>query len=154
MKMNQIAFYCATDEQADLVKRKFGLQDAVWSHDTVTAEVRVWRDRDMVPWVGKNVAALQFNEDMGIQLELIRYTEGLHWCMYHPAYDINGVETYIAHVGIHIGEHDWPPHLNDVKLVQQAMTRHHAAFNDRTYEYRIYEFAPGSYVKYIKRIPA
>ena len=37
MKMDQIAYYCATHEQADRVKRQFGLHNATWAKDTVTA---------------------------------------------------------------------------------------------------------------------
>jgi len=153
MKMDEIAYYCATHEQAERVKRQFGLHNATWAKDTVTANVSVARDGGLVPWEGINVAELQFNEDFGIQLEIIRYTLGLHWCMFHPAYDIHGIDTFVAHVGIHVGDDDFPAHLDDQQLVQRALTQHHTAFNDRTYEYRIYKLTPGAYVKYIKRIP-
>lgn len=150
MKLDQIAYYCATDEQAERVKRQFGLQNAAWAKDTVTAEVSVARESGLPRWQGTNVAELQFNESLGIQLEIIRYIEGLHWCMYHPFFDM---DTYIAHVGIHVGDDGFPTHLDDQQLAQRAVTKHHTAFNDRTYEYRIYKLTPGVYVKYIQRIP-
>ena len=110
----------------------------------------MWRER-MEPWTGVNVAELQFNESWGMQLEIIRYVDGLHWCMFNPAFDVEDV--FIAHAGVHIGNGEWPAHLADEKLVQQAFTKHHTAFTDRTYQYRIYEMAPGTYIKYIQRIP-
>ena len=80
MKLDQLAFYCVGNDAALHVKKTLGLQDAQWSHDTVTSEVTVWRER-MEPWQGVNVAELQFNESWGMQLEIIRYVDGLHWCM-------------------------------------------------------------------------
>ena len=48
MKMDQIAYYCATHEQAERVKRQFGLHNATWAKDTVTANVSVAREGGLV----------------------------------------------------------------------------------------------------------
>ena len=149
MHMNQIAFYCATDEAERQVKDSFGLHDKDWIKDTVYSDVLVWGMK------GKNVAELQFNYDMGCEFEIIRYVEGPHW-MQH----IVTPKPFLAHIGIHLPDHltTWPAVDPSWQLAQQAETYKHTAPHlntgyaaGRLYSYRIYEVSQHSFVKFIRR---
>ena len=145
--MNQIAFYCSTMSAEREVKAQFGLSTANWVRDTVYAHCVV-RGRKC-----DNIAELQFNYDLGCELEIIRYIEGLHWMS-----EIVVSRPFLAHVGIHLPDGaDWPV-TPDWSLVQEAETYRHTAEHlntgyaaGRLYSYRIYEVSEHTFVKYIKR---
>lgn len=144
MVMNQIAFYCSTAGAEQQVKAIFGLQHAEWVRDTVYADVVVRGRR------GRNIAELQFNYDLGCELEIIRYVDGPHW-MTH----IMSSAPFLAHIGIHLEDGtDWPK-IADWQLVQEADTYKHTAPHliaaKKQYSYRIYEVNSHTFVKYIKR---
>jgi hypothetical protein len=163
MKMDQIAFYAANDELADQIKYQFGLVGREWIKDTVTANSSLGGTAPQV-----NIAELQFNYDLGIELEIIRYISGKHWHNENPL-DINAKLVmgkwisvpFISHVGIHLEDDEKFPEIKTWKLVQETMTIKHTSEYltkegspgfGRTYHYRIYEMSPGSYIKYIKRL--
>lgn len=154
MKIDQIAFYCKTDNEERQVKEHFGLSDAEWIKDNVVSSSIIG---------GKeyaNTASLQFNYDLGIELEILRYTCGLNWHINNPGKGVT--HPFISHVGIHLG--DGEPFPDEAgrfifKLVQETFTQSHTAEYlttgpgaGRLYHYKIYEMAPGHYVKYIRRI--
>jgi len=151
LRLDQIAYYCSTPEAERRVKEMYGLENAVWVKDAVTARGTV-RGKQTT-----NVALLQFNMDLGIQLEMIRYKAGLHWLNHlvakkHP-------EPFIAHIGVHLAEGAGWPDFPERRLVQEVKTISHTAEHltigemaGRRYHYRIYELAEGSYVKFIKRL--
>lgn len=155
MKIDQIAFYCSTDEQADQIKAQFGLTDAQWIKDTVTSISKVWDVQEQ-----SNVAELQFNYDLGIELEILRYIRGPHWA--DPAqllYSSGFKVPFISHVGIHLEDGEEFPAMEHCKLVQETWTIKHTAkyltegpAAGRKYHYRIFELSHGSYIKYIRRI--
>jgi hypothetical protein len=156
MKIDQIAFYCSTDEQANQIKDQFSLRGADWVKDTVTAMSKVW-DFPEQP----NKAELQFNYDLGIELEILRYISGKHW--HDPATLLNPKQQFsvpfISHVGIHLEDGEDFPQMAHCKLVQETWTLSHTApylttgpAAGRRYHYRIFELSPGSYIKYIRRI--
>jgi hypothetical protein len=147
LHMNQIAFYCASPAGEREVKAQLGLSTAEWIKDTVYAHCTVHGKKC------DNVAELQFNYDLGTELELIRYIEGPHWLT-------NSISNYpfLAHIGIHIADDKSWPMIQDWPLVQTAETYRHTADHlthgyaaGRLYSYRIYQMAPGTYIKYIKR---
>lgn len=155
MKLDQIAFYAATPTHADEIKAQFGLTNAKWVLDTVTARsIVAGNDAE-----AENVAELQFNYDRGIELEIIRYISGPHWHVRrNPNFDKS--RPFLSHAGIHLenGE-DFPSTV--WSLVQETFTLSHTAEYltkpgspgfGRKYHYRIFEVSPGSYIKYIKRI--
>jgi hypothetical protein len=128
----------------------YGLDAASWLKDAVTARGIVYGKTTT------NVALLQFNLDLGIQLELIRYKSGLFWYQHM----VNAVQApFIVHVGCHLADDEaWP--LRHAKVVQEVETISHTAphlthggeFAGRRYYYKIFQLNPHSFVKYIKRI--
>lgn len=157
MKIDQIALYCSTDKQADQIKAQFGLTNAQWIQDTVTA-------RSIVDGVeGVNVAELQFNYDSGIELEILRYIDGPHWHLKNQAFGHLPADAeapaFISHVGIHLDDGEEFPAMEHCKLVQETFTLSHTSeylttgpAKGRLYHYRIFELSEGSYIKYIRRI--
>jgi hypothetical protein len=151
MKIDQIAFYCSTDEQANQIKDQFGLRGAQWVQDTVTAMSKVPNFEEQ-----PNKAELQFNYDLGIELEILRYISGPSWHLSNP---IRHSPPFISHVGIHLEDGEDFPAMAHCKLVQETWTLSHTApylttgpAAGRRYHYRIFELSPGSYIKYIRRI--
>ena len=147
MRMDQIAFYCTSKSAEREVKEQFGLTTAEWIKDTVYAHCIV-RGRKC-----DNVAELQFNYDLGVEFEIIRYIEGDHWL----ASLINS-KPFIGHIGVHLDDNEPWPVINDWRLVQVAETYKHTAEHlthgyaaGRLYSYRIYEMSEHSYIKFIKR---
>jgi len=150
MKMDQVAYYCSNDEAERQIKNLFGLLEAAWVCDTVTATSYVRGEGPAV-----NVANLQFNYDLGVELELIRYTKGPNW--HDP---IMRHRPFISHIGIHLDDGEDFPTISS-KLVQETFTISHTshyltkgAAAGRKYHYKIFEIAPGNFIKYIRRIHA
>lgn len=162
MKMDQLAFYADTDVQANRIKDQLGLIDAEWIKDTVTAKSEVW------PFsTEENVAELQFNYSLGIELEILRYVKGCSWHHQNPlavkgGFDRKGANLpFISHVGIHLEDNEDFPEMRYCPLVQETFTISHTSEYltkegspgfGRKYHYRIFELSPGSYIKYIRRI--
>lgn len=157
MKMDQIAFLCSTDKQALFVKKLFGLENAEWIKDTVTSRSKVW-DLPEQP----NTAELQFNYSLGVELEILRYIHGPNW--HDPAELASNFKApFISHVGIHLDDGEEFPAMDGCRLVQETWTVSHTSEYltklgspgfGRKYHYKIFQLSLGSYIKYIKRIPA
>lgn len=164
MKIDQIAFYCSTTQAEKDVKEFFGLEDAEWIHDRVTAHSSFGESiqhfnselAGIPPSV--NIAELQFNYDLGIELEILKYTSGPSWHWTNP---LNKGIPFISHVGIHIDNVNEFPSDSKFPIVQETFTTSHTSEYltkegspgyRRKYHYRIYEMSPGSYIKYILRI--
>lgn len=165
MKIDQIAFYAASDEEAARIKSQFKLTNAEWIKDTVTARSHIID----IGWVEEQVAELQFNYTLGIELEILRYIKGPSWHHSNPllvpefskGHKIWNVPSFISHVGIHLEDGESFPKMADCKLVQETLTKSHTSDYltqpdspgyKRTYHYKIFELSPGSYIKYIKRL--
>jgi len=159
MKIDQIAYYCQTDEQRKSVMKSFGLpEDAKWVEDMVTA-------RNIFPDGTESISVghLRFNYDKGIELELLEYVLGKHWRTDDPQ-PWREFLPMLSHIGIHLDDWDPMPEPNDsMKLVQETFTISHTSDYltnpsskgfGRKYQYRIFQLADGSYIKYIRRISA
>lgn len=151
MKIDQCAFYAHTNEDADRIKEQFGLLGAQWIRDTVTARSKVIGNGER-----ENVAELQFNYDLGVELEILRYVDGPSWHLTNP---LSKNSSFISHIGIHLEDGEPFPEMRHCIMVQETFTLSHTAAYlttgpaaGRKYHYRIFELSPGSYVKYIKRI--
>ena len=153
MKIDQIAYYCATSHEADEVKSDLHIKNDAWIKDTVTAKSRVYKNNKVINCV--NIAELQFNYQLGIELEIIRYISGEHW---HPE---PLFRKFISHIGVHLDDDEPFPVLRFSRIVQETQTISHTSqyLTDpkspgykRLYHYRIHEMAPGNYIKYIRRI--
>lgn len=149
MKCDQIAVYCQHTRQAEELKALFGLQNAQWIKDTVTANSCI---RGSAPRINK--AELQFNYDLGVELEIIRYVDGPNWHMDRPK-----STAFISHVGFHLADGEDFPKMKGCTLVQETFTLEHTAEYlttgagaGRKYHYQIWEIGRQTYVKYIKRI--
>jgi hypothetical protein len=161
MKCDQVAFYAVSNEEAEKIKVQLGLDKAEWIKDTVTARSIVRGEE------GHNIAELQFNYSLGIELEILRYISGPHWHKKNP-FNVavaTGMKflypPFISHVGIHLDDGEDFPAMEHCKLVQETFTINHTSEYltkegspgfGRKYHYRIHELSRGSYIKYIKRI--
>ena len=155
MKIDQIAFYCPTEAAGLKVKRFFNLESATWIQDKVTAR-STFGNQAIPP--SENIAELQFNYDLGIELEILCYISGPSWHWTNP---LNREPQFISHVGIHLDDEEDFPDDCGFPLVQETFTQSHTSEYltkpespgyMRRYHYKIYEMSPGSYIKYIRRI--
>lgn len=154
MKIDQIAYYAANRAQADNIKHWLGLADpALWIKDRVTADSTVWGKGPF-----ENVAELQFNYSLGIELEIIRYVEGTHW---HGTGANNIERPIISHVGVHLDDGEDFPAMEGCELAQETFTKSHTAeyltlpgspAAGRLYHYRIFAMGPNNFIKFIRRI--
>jgi hypothetical protein len=154
MKLDQLCFYATHDWQAEEIKIMLGLQNAPWVQDIVTMRSRFPPADE---WE-MSIAELNFCEALGPQVEIMRFTQGLHWNM-----DRDADNYFIGHIGLHIADgEDWPA-MTGGELMQETRTIAHTApaFNDpnskqfgRRYHYRIYNMprSDNIYIKLIKRI--
>lgn len=164
MKIDQVAFYSKDEEQTEKIKEALGLKDKQWVIDQVTAK-SLFPDGQ---WC-INKGLLRFNYDLGIELEILTYTEGRHWAIdcksdFATGFKQNGnplwsLNTFISHVGIHLEDGEEFPPMVGWPLVQETFTMSHTSEYlttgggaGRLYHYRIHEMAPGTYIKYIRRI--
>lgn len=165
MKIDQIAFFASTPEQADQIKGQFGLTDKEWIRDLVTA-------RSIVRGVESiNKAELLFNYTLGIELEILCYLPDENgrrhdWHQNNPlagsaANRFYVKSPFISHVGIHLEDGEPFPKMVHCRLVQETFTVSHTSEYltkpgspgfGRQYHYQIFEMSPGTYIKYIRRI--
>jgi hypothetical protein len=154
MKIDQLAFYAADEIAIDQIKIDLNLRNAEWVKDIATGNSRVALNGEFKQ--GVNVAELQFNYDLGIEVEIIRYLSGPHW---HE----NSLpqRKFLSHIGVHLDDGEPFPIMRHSRVVQDTQTTKHTSHYlthpdspgyMRTYHYRIYEMGPGLYIKYIKRI--
>jgi hypothetical protein len=138
------------ERAADELKSDLGLDKAKWLLDRVTAKSKVRKGTHLE--TGINVAELQFNYDLGIELEIIRYIDGPHW---HPPMQPQ-LRRFQSHVGIHLDDGEPFPLMDNSPIVQETFTTEHTSEYlvklDRKYHYRIHEVSRGTYIKFIRRI--
>jgi len=169
MKIDQIAFYARTKDQEERIKVLLGLDTEPWVEDVVTAK-SLFPDGQ---WC-INKGRLQFNYSLGIELEILTYIEGRHWHLASGDHYAMGAPVsynqagnplwgigreFISHVGIHLDDGADFPAMDGCTLVQETFTQSHTSEYlttgggaGRKYHYRIFELAPGTYIKYIRRI--
>jgi hypothetical protein len=144
-KLDQIAFFVNNDEDELAIKRRFGLEHADWTEDHVLAHGMV-RGKP-----AENQAKLLFNYDLGIELEILRYTAGPSYCDWF-------IESgSMCHIGFHYSGKGEVPSF-DAPIIQQVETVSHTndflVTSGRRYRYTIYDtFSEhGVYMKVIERI--
>lgn len=150
MKIDQIAYYCQTTKAADFVKRMLGIDKEPWVLDTVTARSSVY-GKEFVT----NVAELQFNYSLGIEVEILRYVQGPNW---HDVTQFSA-EPFISHVGAHLADGEDFPTFSGCVLAQETFTEKHTgeylttgAGAGRLFHYKVFQLRRGNYFKVIKRI--
>ena len=157
MKMDQVAYYCRTLVAENAVKKFLGLEKAEWLCDCVKATSTFPTDGASLGSV-PSTAMLQFNYDLGIELEILRYLTGPSW---HGRNPLARCDPFQSHIGVHLDDGEAFPDESQFLLVQETFTLGHTAKYlidpkspgyGRKYHYRIYEVSPGSYIKYIRRI--
>lgn len=156
LKLDQVAFLARTDVDELMIKRMLRLEKADWVQDVVKAEGYVRGNGENA----SNIAKLQFNYDLGIEVEILRYTEGANY----P--DIGHVKSgHIAHIGFHVekGKELPSPLVNftfALPIIQQVITKEHTnqflIDSGRRYRYTIYDSKDifGVYLKVIERLEA
>lgn len=158
-KCDQIAFYAHNEQQADAIKMMFGLLSAEWKQDEVAGQVTVARSAGGELINGLSRGLLQFNYDLGIELEILTYTSGPNWHDVNTP-DFAGGLPFLSHIGFHLP--DEGEMLNelgsDAPCVQEMFTLSHTnpylIEKERRYQYRIFDTRPvnGVYTKLIRRI--
>lgn len=157
-KLDQLAFYITSPEQARMVQAIFGLPETGWQEDIVTTRSVVYGKET------ENTARLLFNYSLGIEFELLQYLEGGHW---HDTLANKGHMDedkwfaqgwWMSHFGFHLNDEPMPN--LPFPLVQESWTTSHTnpllVEQRRFYHYRIYDIRPWSgksmYLKFIKRV--
>ena len=148
--LDQIAFYAPDVYAQEAIKVMLGLDQAEWTEDIVTGEVKVFNEPSAV-----SKAKLLFNYDHGIELEILTYLDGPHWHMPSPARP-NPMprNSFMSHIGFHVNDEPLP----DLRwpIAQSMITTHHTnpAIAGRAYQYVIYDTKKllGIDLKYIKRL--
>ncbi len=154
MKMDQIAYYCHDKSGAFRIKKFLGLENAEWIHDRVEAMSTFPYPNEPV----SSIAHLQFNYDLGVELEILRYASGPSW---HDKNPLGNLGIFQSHIGVHLDDGERFPSDLGFTLVQETFTVSHTSkyLTDpsspgfgRRFHYRIHEISPGSYIKFIRRI--
>ncbi len=160
MKIDQLAFLARTDQDEAAIKNMLRLSKARWITDTVVAKgyVRGGNKTRHDTFESVNTATLQFNYDLGIEVEILRYTEG------HNYPDEGKVQScHLCHVGFHINRgkelpKGMPGFVFQMPIIQEVWTQTHTneylLSTGRKYHYTIYDTKPllGVYLKVIERI--
>lgn len=156
LRIDQLAFIARSDSDEMAIKRQLRLQDADWVEDTVVAKGYVRGHGE----AAVNKAKLLFNYDLGVEVEILRYTEGANY----P--DIGNVPSCnLAHIGMHVekGMEIPSPLAGFVfacPMIQQVCTQEHTneflLSTGRRYRYTIYDTKAllGVYLKVIERLEA
>ncbi len=150
MKIDQIAYYCSNSKSENFIKRMLGLSDEPWVKDTVTADSSVWGKSPV-----QNIAELQFNYTLGMEVEILRYTHGPNW---HDSVQFSA-EPFISHVGAHLDDGEEFPLFPGCRVAQETFTKSHTgeylttgAGAGRLFHYKVFELRRGNYFKVIRRV--
>lgn len=161
LKIDQLAFLARNDQDEAAIKKQLRLTDANWVEDHVTAEgyVRGARSpgtpRDVK---SRNIAKLLFNYDLGLEVEILRYTNGANYA------DAGRLPScHLCHVGCHVEKGkeltgllaDWTfasPIIQQVETISH--TNEFLVSTGRRYRYTIYDTREmlGVYFKVIERL--
>ena len=153
MKIEQIAFGCKNPEKVIQLLSALGLKN--WICDVVIATGTIFGQP------GTNKAHLYFNYDLGFELELLKYDNGLNW---HEARDSNCYEgePFLSHLGYHVSEKELSNvkaimKIQNIPIIQEVFTNSHtnkAIKGRRKYHYVIFDTRSlyGFDLKLIKRI--
>ena len=147
---DQIAIYVHNRQQADGIKKLYGLDEKEWIIDNPVGKAKV------MGWEDQLSAHLEFNNDLmtDVELELIRCEGDRHAYTLFPQWELR--QPFMAHIGFHV-KGEWPL-IGAAPLVQEMWTEHHSnpflIKSGRRYHYRIYDTRPqiGVFTKFIKRI--
>lgn len=154
MKIDQIAFYAHNELQVNRIKRQFGLLNAKWVEDTVDGHCIVLRE-DFGYQHGISTANLMFNYDLGVELEILTYTDGPHW--HDQGERFKSGDSFFSHIGIHMKDEDEHEPFQNHDIVQEMHTTKHTnpylLERNRKYHYVIRDTRAllGCYTKYIWR---
>lgn len=147
IKLDQVAFCAWDDEDEYNIKQFLGLEKHDWIEDTVTAQGQVGSQINVT-----NTAKLLFNYDFEMEVEILRYIDGLN---YLTLSDMPGGR--MCHIGSHfVGDGDVP--RVDAEIIQQLVTYKHTnpfqAEHKRHYRYTIYDTLDrmGVFFKIIERL--
>lgn len=163
MKIDQIAFYARHEDIDTQIKTALGLAEATWLSDIVTFKSKTW-DASSGRLTGEDrygVGLLQFNYDLGTEVEILRYLQGDHFHQLVNERRYTQLEAFISHVGAHLSDgEEWPemltwPLIQETETISHTasvLTRPDSAAYGRRFVYRIHQIAPGQYFKLIRRV--
>jgi hypothetical protein len=139
MKLEQIAI--ATNTKADLMlalTMAFGLKQP-WVVDEVKSKAVVFGEE------GENLAVLNFNYELGFELEVLEYREGRNW---HQDRIAQGFQfPFISHIGYHCNEEEAQDKIAEMALLeigiaQEVWTEEHTnpvIAGKRKYHYIVFD---------------
>lgn len=154
MKLDQIAYYAHDENQAQIIREMFGVQDGEWVEDIAKGDVVVRLGEKEIE--AQSAGHLRFNYETGIELEILTYLEGPHWHEEKP--DFIAGNVFLSHIGFHMEDGERPPaHVLEKGVLVQEMNTHthtndYVNSRNRTYHYEIYRMPVGPDLKYIWRI--
>lgn len=146
IKIDQLAFCAWNGDDERRIKSTLGLSDVEWVEDEVIA------DGEVAGQPGSNIARLQFNYDLGHEVEILQYLDGPNYCEFAGL--IGGM---MCHIGSHYVGEGVVPRL-DARVIQSVVTRSHTnpflVENDRHYRYTVYDCRDriGIFFKIIERL--
>lgn len=152
--LDQIAFYAPDSIAEANIKKMLGIDEAEWTVDHVSGRCRVFGGDER-----ESTARLQFNYDLGIEVEILRYLSGPHWHLQraiskHGPNVFFGSIPFVSHIGFHVNDEELPN--LPFQVAQEMVTVEHSnpAIAGRSYQYVIYDTKDmlGVDLKYIKRL--
>lgn len=139
MKLEQIAIATNdTNKTIQALSSAFGLAGG-WTMDVVEAKATVFGQE------GENIAELNFNYDLGFELEVLEYINGASW---HDARVAQGAEfPFLSHIGYHCTEREAQAQiarmaLLGVNIAQEVHTKSHSnpvIDGKRLYHYVVFD---------------
>lgn len=151
LKIQQIAI--GTRYPGELIEnlKKIGLTE--WAQDTVIAKGEVFGEE------GENTAQLNFNYQLGFELEILKYLEGPNWHQARAPHD--GVD-FLSHMGLHVSAEEMINMKTKMKrlgigIAQEVYTKSHTnphIKGKRKYHYVVFDSRDqiGFDLKLIERI--
>ncbi len=151
MKIEQVAI--RSNDPDKLIKNLKQLGIDEWVQDLVTAKGTVFADKNVI-----NVATLNFNYQLGFELEVLKYESGNNW----HKYDGRDVcDHSLSHMGLHVSKEEmnhWKTkmRLMNIEIAQEVYTQSHTnpGVKGRKYHYVVFDSTKfiGFDLKLIERI--
>ena len=151
LKIEQVAITGPCPNEIINNLKKIGLRE--WSTDTVVTKGTVFGEEDVT-----NVAELNFNYDLGFELEVLKYLAGANWHERRQSH-----RPFLSHIGMHVDTDEeldgWKRIMKGmgIGIAQEVKTLSHTnpiIAGKRNYHYVVFDSVDklGFDLKLIKRI--
>lgn len=159
-RIDQLCYYAANEEAEASIKRNLNLQDARWVEDIATS-MTIYNVGTPQEHRIQTKSRLQYNYDLGIELEILTFLEGVHWLFLNSFEDPAVLsKPLFSHVGVHLLSNeefpvlDWPIVMESLTLshTSEYLTKEGSPGFGRKYHFKIYKISEGNFIKYIYRV--